>query len=257
MLDLLKVILDVQELDMKMLRLMALKAERRKELDQIQAVKGELHEQVELKRTDVNTLKAAINDAESKISACQTRVKTLEGQQHTVKRVDEFNALSQEIANIEREKAALEQKGMELNDQLGGEEEMLAKLAASETSTVESSAVFEKEITERILSLNAEGRDIKTERDSVAKQADPEIFAIYERLLQNKRDRVLVPLENRACSGCHIVVTAQHENLVRKSERLVFCEHCSRIHYWPEPVTIEATEGADTKRRRRRTTTTK
>ena len=64
---------------------------------------------------------------------------------------------------------------------------------------------------------------------------------IYERLLRNKKDRVVVPIENRTCSGCHIVLTAQHENLVRKGENLVFCEHCSRIHYWQESEAFEGT----------------
>ena len=72
-------------------------------------------------------------------------------------------------------------------------------------------------------------------------QADPEVFRIYERLLRNKKDRVVVPIENRCCSGCHIMLTAQHENLVRKGESLVFCEHCSRIHYWQESQALEGT----------------
>ena len=68
---------------------------------------------------------------------------------------------------------------------------------------------------------------------------------IYERLLRNKKDRVIVPIENRTCSGCHIVLTAQHENIVRKGENLVFCEHCSRIHYWQESEALEGTAATD------------
>ncbi len=80
-----------------------------------------------------------------------------------------------------------------------------------------------------------------------------EIFQIYERLLKNKKDRVIVPIENRCCSGCHIVLTAQHENLVRKGEKLIFCEHCSRIHYWQEGgETVEGMELAPKQRRRRK-----
>ena len=73
---------------------------------------------------------------------------------------------------------------------------------------------------------------LKTERDALAKLQIAKLLQIYERLLRNKKDRVIVPIENRTCSGCHIALTAQHENLVRKGENLVFCEHCSRIHYW-------------------------
>ena len=74
-------------------------------------------------------------------------------------------------------------------------------------------------------------------------------------MIIRKKDRVVVPIENRTCSGCHIVLTAQHENLVRKGGNLVFCEHCSRIHYWQGSEAFEGSAVA-TKRRRRRVAST-
>ena len=104
--------------------------------------------------------------------------------------------------------------------------------------------------------INEEGSGLKRERDGLVKDADPEALQIYERLLRNKRDRVVVPIENRTCSGCHIMLTPQHENLVRKGEKLIFCEHCSRIHYWQEREHAEDAAGAPKRRRRRATAAT-
>jgi hypothetical protein len=113
---------------------------------------------------------------------------------------------------------------------------------------------MEVEIKQSIEAINAEGQEIMSRRSVVAEKADKDIMVVYEKLLQNKKDRVIVPIENRCCSGCHIMVTAQHESLVRKGERLVFCEHCSRIHYWHEHLAeTEAVEGGVANRRRRRT----
>ncbi len=91
------------------------------------------------------------------------------------------------------------------------------------------------------------------QREELKDQAEEDVLRIYERLFQNKRDRVVVPIENRCCSGCHIMVTAQDENLVRKGERLIFCEHCSRIHYWQESQALEGSSVASKPRRRRST----
>ena len=113
-----------------------------------------------------------------------------------------------------------------------------------------------KEIQSSLELINREGKELKTKRGGLVTHADPEILSIYEKLFHNKRDRVIVSIEHRTCSGCHIVLTAQHENLVRKGKNLVFCEHCSRLHYWLE---VEApAEGAAvaTKRRRRRAVAT-
>ncbi len=252
MLQYLKVILDIQELDMKMIRLMRLKRERSKELEHIDSLRQELHQQQKEKEGEIAELNRTIANQEEKIGEIKERLKKLEAKQNTVKKVDEFNALTQEMTSSERERIATEQITSDLIDKRNLEEEILGKIKESLTQSEESSRTLETEIKESIRLINQEGTDLKFSRDALAKTADPEVLRIYERLLNNKKDRVVVPIENRTCSGCHIALTAQHENVVRKGERLTFCEHCSRIHYWQESEELEGTAVA-TKRRRRRT----
>lgn len=251
MLDDLKEILDIQELDMKMLRLMRVKKERLKELQQIEDLRKELHQQTAIKETEIEELGKTIQTLEHKIQEVAGKIKKLEAQQANIKKADEFNALTQEMTQAERERIALEQKVSDHVDKRVAEEEMLAKIKDSLKGSEENSLNLEKEIQASIKVINEEGVSLKEQRDTHAAQANSETLQIYERLLRNKKDRVIVPIENRTCSGCHIVLTAQHENLVRKGENLVFCEHCSRIHYWQESEALEGSTVA-TKRRRRR-----
>jgi uncharacterized protein len=251
MLQELKVILDIQEYDMKMIRLMRLKKERMKELQHIENLRQELRQQQADKEKEIGELNLNISNQETKIHDIHERIKKLEARQNSVKKVDEFNALTQEMTQSEREKIATEQVASDLIDKRNMEEEILEKIKQSLKESEESSRNLENEIVSSIRLINQEGQELSTAREALAKNADPEIMRIYERLLQNKKDRVVVPLENRTCSGCHIALTAQHENLVRKGERLVFCEHCSRIHFWQESEKVEGTAAA-TKRRRRR-----
>lgn len=252
MLQSLKVILDIQELDMKMIRLMRLKKERARELEHIDSLRQELHDQQKEKEEEIADLNRTIANQEEKISEIKERLKKLEAKQNTVKKVDEFNALTQETTSSERERIATEQITCDLIDKRNLEEEILAKIKESLLQSEESSRNLENEIKESIRLINQEGSELKVSRDELAKTAEGEILRIYQRLLNNKKDRVVVPIENRTCSGCHIALTAQHENVVRKGERLTFCEHCSRIHFWQESEDLEGTAVA-TKRRRRRT----
>lgn len=247
----LKVILDIQEYDMKMIRLMRLKKERLKELGHIDSLRQELQKQQGDKETEIAELNRGISVQEAKISEIKEKIKKLEARQSSVKKVDEFNALTQEMTSSERERIATEQIASDMIDKRNLEEEFLEKIKDSLRQSEESSRNLENEIRESIRMINQEGSELKSSRDLLAKTADSDVMRIYERLLNNKKDRVVVPIENRTCSGCHIALTAQHENLVRKGERLVFCEHCSRIHYWQESEEIEGTAVA-TKRRRRR-----
>ena len=249
----LKTILEIQEFDMQMIQLMRLKKERLDDLENINSVKNDLRRKVESKQDEILELKKNCRLVEGEVNEVVAKIKKLESQQNSIKKVEEFNALSQEMSQADREKAAKEQRLSDLIDRLAVEEEALKHFKESLDKTDESSKALEVEIHESIHRINDEGIVLKQQRDKLVALSEPDVFRIYERLLRNKKDRVVVPIENRCCSGCHIMLTAQDENMVRKGERLVFCEHCSRIHYWPESTALEGTPAA-TKTRRRRST---
>lgn len=251
MLKALKIIIDIQEIDMQMIQLMRLKAERLKDLVNINSVKADLRQQATAKEAEIMELKKNARLMESDMEDLKVKLKKLEGQQSSIKKVEEFNALSHEMSQVDRERTTKEQRLSDQYDKLAAEEEALKSIETSLETTKENSKVLESEIQEGIERINGEGRELKAQRDAMVNKADPEVFRIYERLLRNKKDRVIVPIENRCCSGCHIMLTAQDENLVRKGERIVFCEHCSRIHFWQESEALEGTTVATKQRRRR------
>ncbi len=248
-------ILSIQELDINMIRLMRVKKERQKELTKIHQLKSDIQKQVEDKMAEITDIKKQIRMGETQIKEIQDKVAKYEAQQAAVKKMDEFNALTQEMTAAGRERNATEHKLSDLMDKLATEEDLLVTLRENLQSTEENGNLIEKEIHESINKVNEEGRSILEKREGMKEGVSQELFQIYERLLKNKRDRVVVPIENRTCSGCHILLTPQHENLVRKGDRLVFCEHCSRILFWQEGEVAEAGEEAATPRRRRRKAT--
>lgn len=251
MLKALRSILHIQELDMKLIQLMRLKSERIRELDELKGIKNNLERQIMLKRAELEELKMQKRLHEGEVDDVVAKIKELEKRQSSVKKLEEFNALTHEMAHIDKERIAKEQRLSDLIDSQNSQEDALRELEQSLANTCENGRALEVELIEGVERINEEGSALKIERDALVADADVEVFEIYERLLRNKRDRVVVPIENRCCTGCHITLTPQHENLVRKGERLVFCEHCARIHFWPESTLLEET-GAPVKARRRR-----
>lgn len=252
--EVLKVILSIQEYDVKMIRLMRLKKQRQDELHQIETLRKELIEQLADKEAEIQSLNDECVVYETKIEEHKEKIKKLENQQSSIKKIEEFNALTKEITTLERERAVAEQTLSNLVDKKNAEEEIYERTKASLSDSDENSKQLEAEIKETIQQINQEGSELKKKRIELAKEADEEILPIYEKLLRNKKDRVVVPIENRNCTGCHIALTAQHENLVRKGEKLVFCEHCSRIHYWASDSGSETDAAGGAKKRRRRAT---
>ena len=250
MLKNLEVILNIQDIDIKLIRLIRLRRQRQNELNQIESIKDELKNQLNIKKDELKNLNQEIFCLENKIEEKKEDLKKLEKKQSLVKKIEEFNALTKETTTIEREKTQLEQKTSNLLDKKLEEEELLEKiqekLKASQTSSLE----LEKEIKKYIDNINSEGRELKNKRNDLIKNVDENLFKIYERLLKNKKDKVIVPIENKICNGCNITITLQHENLVKKGENLIFCEHCSRIHYWIENRIKDEEEKPKRKRRR-------
>lgn len=252
----LKVILKIQELDIKMIRLMGVKRERQKELEKLLLLKADVQTQVTTKEQEILELKKRIRLGETQVKEIQEKVARLEASQAAVKKMDEFNALTQELAASGKEKNLLEAKLSDLMDILNAEEERLVALQANLKKAHDEVETIEKEIHESVSQINGEGTELLKEREALIKVTSSEMFKIYERLIKNKKDRVIVPIENRTCSGCHILLTPQHENLVRKGDRLVFCEHCSRVLYWQEMEVAAPGEESTTRRRRRKASTT-
>jgi predicted nucleic acid-binding Zn-ribbon protein len=250
MLVVLKELLEVQEMDMQMLRLIRLKRERMKELKSLATIRNDLLAQCKNKNDEVMEIRSTIRLREIEIQEIQDKIKSAEKKQDSVKKVEEFNALAQEIATAEREKNQLQHRIADEEERLTSDEEVLEKLKQSLETAEKNLKQVTDEVQGALKAINEEGRKIKVERDEMAKSIPNDVMSIYLRLLNNKHDRVVVPIENRTCSGCHIMVTAQHENMVRRAEKMMFCEHCSRIHYLQEAAVAE--EESESKPRRRR-----
>ncbi|MFS8564088.1 MAG: hypothetical protein LVR00_07165 [Rhabdochlamydiaceae bacterium] len=145
-----KTILDIQELDMKMLRLMRIKKQRQQEIGQIDALRKELHQQLVEKETGIEALGKQIQVYEQKIQEIATKMKHLESQQSSIKKVDEFNALTQESTALERERIAVEQKVSDLVDKRVMEEEIFGKIKESLEASETSSLNLEKRFKEAL-----------------------------------------------------------------------------------------------------------
>lgn len=249
LLDVLNTILKIQDLDMQMIRLLGLRKTRQKELQHLAQVRRDSEIKVESRQAARLELEKSVRLIEGDVEVLLANQKKLEAQQANVKKIDEFNAMMQQVATVKQERDKKERILAELHEKKQLVEEQLDEEKKHLQALIENSVALIAETHESIEKINEEGRALKAERDRVAVEADPELYEIYKRLLRNKRDRVVVPIENRCCTGCHIMLTAQDENMIRKGERIVFCEHCSRIQYWQN---AEETATPATRGRRRR-----
>lgn len=225
-------LLALQDVDMRIhnmkLRLKAIPEEVAK-LDA--TIKSE-QDDFKSKREDVQKAEMDIKQVESEIKAQNEKIQKLQTQSVMVKKNDEYKALLAEIAHHKEKISDFETAEIEAMERLDS-----AKVKFKE---------LEKQFDARISSLKDEIGELKTLADEVneeianLEQGRPayssriasDILRGYNRLLQNGRPP-LVPINNSCCGNCHLKLTPNTLNQVRKSG-VTHCDNCYYMLYLDE-----------------------
>jgi hypothetical protein len=185
----------------------------KKELTQLQLTRKE-------REVDLETKEAAIRKHSTDLNSIKTN--------------DAYRALLGEIEKVKGEKSALEDVILLCMDQIDQatrawkEQEAAAK--KSEGERLQQIAQLEakaKDLEQRIVQEQAE-------RDALAGSFASRVLEPYERLRKSRPGAAVVPLKGLQCSGCHMSVSQNVINEIRRGQKLIPCDYCSRIVYLEE-----------------------
>ena len=153
-------------------------------------------------------------------------------QQFQTRKNDEFQALGNEIARLEKEISQIEDQEIDLMEQ--GEN------TGRDIQRAESDFKVEQaQLRQQLVALKQKGELLtKTlEETKVARQkagaavADQDLLARYERIFQSKGGSAVVPIEHEVCMGCHMKNTTTNVHRAKLAREIVYCEQCGRMLY--------------------------
>jgi hypothetical protein len=232
-------------------------------------VKSELEKLVELQKTDTNIrkLKKAIETADerraaieqefeqhaSSIREIQTRSETakaerdrLEAQiaenKNYLERADrnlkhaqnqkEYETAMRETDALQKQIAALEAQVLEKMTTVEEVEKVLAE-RSEEISSLESNRRSEMETFETELAANQAELDSELKkRHDVFITLPANLASVYNRMAQRSRDGIAVAeVKNGSCSACFMKLRPQMQVEIKKGDRIITCESCTRILY--------------------------
>ena len=157
-----------------------------------------------------------------------TRFKT---QQFQTRKNEEFQALVNEIKRYEGDIEKLEDRELEVMEQL---EVMKGKVQAVERDTEELKASIKRQLEAldaKGIALKKQLEELEANRNELAQGVDEDLLERYDRLFNSKGDLAIVPLEHEVCMGCHMKLTTQTAVRVRAQREILGCEQCGRILY--------------------------
>lgn len=184
-----------------------------------------------VKAKDVHKARQAeIKKAELEIESFREKIRKYREQQMQLKNNQEFRAMEKEIGGVEKTIREIEDRILAIMETV---EVALAEVKACEESLkVEEGGVKNEvaAIDTRANEIRSELEDVKRSRVQLASEIDAVRLAQYDRMFRNKKDRVLVPVEdNGTCGGCHMKLPPYICHDARKQTDVVACGYCGRL----------------------------
>jgi predicted nucleic acid-binding Zn-ribbon protein len=223
-------LLAVQVIDQEIL---ALKKERRRLPESISAeerVSAQFEERVQAEKKRHEDLLRQKKQLELEIDACLTAIQKFKTQQFQVKKNEEYLALGKEIADKEHEKELIEEKVLNLIEEVEALEAVLVKLAEERLAKKGELDAFRQRVAGEVAEVDRKLVEVEGRRAEMVSSTPAALVGQYDRIRTGKPDGVAVTLVERdACSGCHARVPPQKKNELLRAEKIVLCEACGRI----------------------------
>ena len=230
--------------------------ERDLELDRLNAELASVPGKISEIKTGITSAKAALEEAKKEVTTLQLAKKQkeidLETQEtsirkhstelNAVKTNEAYRALLGEIEKAKETQSALEDQILQVMEQidLGNKswKEKESSFKANESGLLKQISDWEAKQKELEQTLATK----QTERKSSVESLPKNLSAQYEKLRKGKRGAAVVPIRNEQCSGCHMKVSQNLINEVRRGQKMMTCESCSRIVYLEAPQTADSSE---------------
>lgn len=173
---------------------------------------------------------ASAKESELEIDGLKEKIVKLRQQQFEIKTNEEFRAIEKEVAALEAKIRGVEDKELELMEEIEGLKNGVAENQESLKREEDALVGDLKAFDERAAELGKELDALKAQRKEVASEVDSEWLSVYDRVLKRRPD-ALVPLMESVCGGCHLKLAPSVSHAVRRQVGPVICDYCGRLLY--------------------------
>jgi uncharacterized protein len=190
------------------------------------------HRQALAKAKDEHkAMQAGIKKAELEVESSRDRIRKLREQQMQLKSNKDFRTMEEEILAAEKGIRKIEDQMLEMMEGVEAAHAVVRQ-REKDLKTEEDSVKREvAAIEQRGLELREEMARVQQNRATLAAEIDPTRLQEYERIMHNKKDRALVAVENGTCGGCHMKLPPYLCHEAKKQTDVVLCEFCRRMLY--------------------------
>ena len=224
---------------------------RRRTLADLPAALQALDERISARQGTLDAAKARLaeNQAarralEKDLAVVQGRLTKFKDQLMEVKTNKEYLAMQHEISMAQDGVRGFEDKMLE---GLVAADDLDAEIKAAEKALAEEKVKVNEERTTRqqqASKMEGEIAELAAGRGKIVAELTREAIALFEHVSRARKGHAVAEARDGHCTSCHVRLRPQMFNDVRRGDKLVQCESCTRILYIapPKPVTPEAAQ---------------
>ena len=204
------------------------------EMKALEQKRVEVRAGADRKRLEAQSAEVERKKLEFEAEAHRSKVARYKIQQFETRKNEEFAALGTEIQREEKEVQEIEDRELDLMA-LGekarkeaAEEAVGAKVKEGELN------VKEEELKKKRGELEMSLADLIKEIETLASGVEEGLLSKYRRIMMNKKDVAVVPVEHGTnCGGCHMKLTQGSVIAAKSGKAGASCENCGRLLFWP------------------------
>ncbi|RLB43757.1 MAG: hypothetical protein DRH12_01920 [Deltaproteobacteria bacterium] len=191
-------------------------------------------------REKLESLKKERRQVERDIEDLEVKKKKSQAKLSSVATNKEYRAALKEIEELDRAKGLLEDKALELMEEVerseGQVKTLIKELEILKKKTEKEKKAIEAEMKE----LDAVLSSLSREREDLSSQIDQELLSRYNMLKERRGGLAVSPVISGVCQTCHMGIPPQKFNELIRGESLMSCPNCQRIIYWGEDERLKA-----------------
>lgn len=225
-----------------------------KELEALEALKGDLPNQVDKLKTRLDDTQASLQQEqktltetktarglkESELNSLQDKLNKSREQLYAVTSNREYDAITLEIDAITEKIDALENEILELIDREEAAAGRIGELEPQVTALEEDLNQKNNELRTKVAETEEEYNRFMKERERIASNIQKSVLYQYERIRKGLGNSAVAEIKQYACGGCFSSIPPQKSVEIKMMKRLIHCESCGRILVYVEeeqPVT--------------------
>jgi predicted nucleic acid-binding Zn-ribbon protein len=227
-----------------------------------------LKQLIDLSRIDkaIDAFEPQIEEANYKLEAALAKKKSIDSDienltneirdEEIKKKKNEIHLaeLSQKLVDNSRKsgdvKTEREMKSLQLEEEIAKEQvtfaneeiERLERIVELKTAQVQAAkkvleeldanlASIKAEVDEKLEVINQSRQDVFQKKEKLISEMNQKGLAFYQKIRRWAKNSTVVPVEDQACMGCHMLINDKIYADVIKAEEITTCPHCGRILY--------------------------